>query len=204
MRLEPLSFDHTRELVAAATEDRSTYRFTYVPASEEQMRDHISELLAAWEQGTDVPFVQVATQTGRPVGMTRYLSARRRPGAATPFAVEIGGTWLAGSAQRRGLNREAKLLLLTYAFESWGVARVDLKTDARNERSRRAIEGTGARFEGVLRSWQPSLVPGEEAAYRDTAMHSVVAQEWPAVKLRLEQLLAGAGSVGPAGRRVSG
>jgi RimJ/RimL family protein N-acetyltransferase len=71
---------------------------------------------------------------------------------------------------------------MSHAFEVWGVARVDIKTDARNEQARRAIERLGARPEGVLRSWQPSLVPGEEGRLRDTAMYSVVAEEWPGVR----------------------
>jgi RimJ/RimL family protein N-acetyltransferase len=107
-----------------------------------------------------------------------------------PYAVEIGGTWLAASAQGTGINVDAKLLLLTHAFEHWQVGRVDLKTDARNERSRNAIARIGATFEGVLRSWQPSLVAGEEGRLRDTAMFSIVAGEWPAVRARLDQRLA--------------
>ena len=101
-------------------------------------------------------------------------------------AVEVGWTWLAASAQRTGINREAKLLLFTYAFESLGVARVDLKTDARNERSRRAIAGRGATFEGVLRSGSRSHAEGETGRLRDSAMFSVVAAEWPAVRTHLE------------------
>jgi RimJ/RimL family protein N-acetyltransferase len=108
---------------------------------------------------------------------------------ATPYAVEIGGTWLATSAQRSGINTEAKLLLLDYAFETWHVGRVDLKTDARNDRSRNAILRIGASFEGVLRHWQPSLVEGEEGTLRDSAMFSIVDSEWPSVRERLTSLL---------------
>ena len=106
------------------------------------------------------------------------------------FAVEIGWTWLAASAQRTGINAEAKLLLLTHAFETLRVARVDLKTDARNQRSRQAIARLGARFEGVLRSWSPSHVPGEEGRLRDSAMFSVTAAEWPDVKAHLAARVA--------------
>lgn len=102
-----------------------------------------------------------------------------------PFAVEVGGTWLAASAQRTAVNTEAKLLLLAHAFDTWGVVRVDLKTDARNERSRAAIERLGARFEGVLRRWQPSQVAGEEDGYRDSAIYSVLDTEWPSVRANL-------------------
>ena len=101
------------------------------------------------------------------------------------YAVEIGWTWLAASAQRTGINAEAKLLLLTHAFDTLRLARVDWKTDARNERSRQAIERLGARFEGVLRGWSPSHAPGEEGRLRDSAMFSVTAAEWPDVKAHL-------------------
>jgi RimJ/RimL family protein N-acetyltransferase len=106
-----------------------------------------------------------------------------------PYAVEVGGTWLAHFAQRTGINVEAKLLLFTYAFETLGLARVDLKTDARNQRSRRAIERLGARFEGVLRNWSPSWAPGEAGRLRDSAMFSVVEAEWPEVRARLHAVL---------------
>jgi RimJ/RimL family protein N-acetyltransferase len=99
-----------------------------------------------------------------------------------PYAVEIGGTWLAASAQRTGVNVEAKLLLLDQAFERWRVGRVDFKTDARNLRSRTAILALGARFEGVLANWQPSQAPGEEAALRDSALYAILATDWPDVR----------------------
>ncbi len=104
--------------------------------------------------------------------------------------MEIGSTWLGASAQRTGINTETKLLLLEHAFETWSVARVDLKTDARNTRSRNAIEGLGAQFEGVLRNWQPSMVVGEEDRYRDSAMFSILDGEWPDTKARLLKRLS--------------
>jgi RimJ/RimL family protein N-acetyltransferase len=119
-----------------------------------------------------------------------YFNFRSLSGRADPFAVEIGFTWLAASAQRSGINIEAKLLLLAYAFERLGVARVDFKTDARNERSRRAIEGLGARFEGVLRSFGPSWAPGEEGLLRDSAMYSVIAADWPPCRDHLRARLS--------------
>ncbi len=109
-------------------------------------------------------------------------------------AVEIGWTWLGASAQRTGINVEAKRLLFAYAFEVLGLVRVDLKTDARNERSRVAMARLGARFEGILRSWSPSRVAGEEGLLRDSAMFSVVTAEWPEVKAALDARLAGAGA----------
>jgi RimJ/RimL family protein N-acetyltransferase len=115
-------------------------------------------------------------------GCTRFLELR-------PHAVEIGGTWLSASAQRTGINIEAKLLLLTYAFEERGVGRVELKTDARNDRSRAAIAAIGASFEGVLRNYQPSHATGEDGKLRDTAMYSIVDTEWPGVRARLRDRL---------------
>jgi N-acetyltransferase len=182
VRLEPLSPQHVDALVEAANEDRSAFAFTNVPRSTEEMTSHVGDLLDQWSDGTAVPFVQVDALSGRVLGMTRYLTIRRASKDATPFAVEIGGTWLGGSSQRSGVNTEAKLLLLDFAFSNIGVQRVDLKTDARNERARAAIARLGTTFEGVLRSWQPSLVPGEEGRTRDTALYSIVASEWPEVR----------------------
>lgn len=105
-------------------------------------------------------------------------------------AVEVGFTWLAGSAQGTGINTEATYLLFRHAFEAWDVARVDLKTDARNARSRAAIESVGARYEGVLRNWSPSWAPGENGRLRDSAIFSITGDEWPAVRHQLEQRLA--------------
>ncbi len=184
VRLEPLSRSHADGLVASASEDRSTYGFTHVPPAD-AVEPYIEELLAARSAGETLPFTQVRVADDRPVGMTRYLLFRRTSDTSAPYAVEIGGTWLAASAQRSGINVEAKLLLLRHAFEEWDMARVDFKTDARNARSRAAIERLGARFEGVLRNWQPSHVPGEEGGLRDSAMYSVTSYEWPDVHRHL-------------------
>lgn len=175
------------ELVVAANEDRATYGFTRVPSTREAMNAQVEELLRQWLAGEGVPFVQVAAVSGRLVGATRFLTIRRRSPSDVPFAVEIGGTWLAASAQRSGINVEAKLLLMEYAFSTWFVGRVDIKTDARNERARGAIERLGATFEGVLRHWQPSLATDEGDLLRDSAMFSVTDDQWPAVR---EQLVA--------------
>lgn len=185
VRLEPLRIGHIDALVAAAEEDRSSFAWTSVPRTPAAMARQVEALLEAQRVGDTIPFVQIQRSDGRPVGMTRYLTLRWRPSAARLDGVEIGGTWLAASAQRRGINLEAKLLLLTYAFEVWGVGRVDLKTDARNDRSRAAIVGLGATFEGVLRNWQPSHATGEDGLLRDTAMYSIISEEWPAVRENL-------------------
>ena len=132
--------------------------------------------------------------SGRLVGCTRFMELRRWCGHAEPDEVEIGGTWLAADAQRTPVNTEAKLLLLTHAFEVWRVRRVALGTDARNERSRRAIERIGASFEGVLRHHRPSMVAGEQGRPRDTALFAVTDDDWPAVarslRARLDRHLA--------------
>lgn len=185
VRLEPLSTDHVPDLAQAAEEDRSSYGLTFVPRGPETA-DYVALQLRRAEDGRMVPFAQVHPVEGRAVGCTAYWELRRWPTRDDLCAVEIGWTWLAASAQRTGINREAKLLLFTHAFESLGVARVDLKTDVRNERSRRAIAGLGATFEGVLRSWSRSHAEGETGRLRDSAMFSVVAAEWPAVKAHLE------------------
>jgi RimJ/RimL family protein N-acetyltransferase len=189
VRLEPLSLEHADGLLEAANEDRSTYGMTSVPDDRDGTEGFISDMLRMWEAGEVIPFAQIDVESNRPVGVTRLMTIRSLRHFATPYAVEIGGTWLAKSAQRSGINTEAKLLLLDYAFETWHVGRVDLKTDARNDRSRNAILRIGASFEGVLRHWQPSLVEGEEGTLRDSAMFSIVDEQWPSVRERLCSLL---------------
>jgi RimJ/RimL family protein N-acetyltransferase len=190
VRLEALDLDHVDALYEAANEDRSAYFFTSVPSTRYEMAASVEGLVRSWQAGEVVPFVQIDARSGQAVGVTRFMTIRRAPGASTPFAVEIGGTWLAASAQRTGINTEAKYLLLGYAFDVLGVGRVDLKTDARNDRSRNAIARLGATFEGVLRHWQPSLVPGEEGLLRDSALYSILDREWSDVGEHLRTLMA--------------
>jgi RimJ/RimL family protein N-acetyltransferase len=178
VRLEPLAERHVEGLAAAAA-DRSTYRWTTVPDGREATGAYIAALLA---DDDTIPFAQVRRADGRAVGVTRYLHLR-------PHAVEIGGTWLAREAQGTQINKEAKLLLLEHAFAVLGVGRVDFLTDARNAQSRAGIEGVGATFEGVLRSWQPSRVAGEEGRLRDSAIFSIVVAEWPEVRAALQARL---------------
>jgi RimJ/RimL family protein N-acetyltransferase len=192
VRLEPLAVRHAPDLARAAEQDRSAYSFTVVPRAGE-VHEYLAAQFARGSEGL-TPFAQVRTRDGMAVGCTAFCSPRVWPDRAGLRAIEIGWTWLAASAQGAGVNAEAKSLLFRYAFETLGVTRVDLKTDARNERSRRAIERLGAHFEGVLRSWSPSWAPGEEGRMRDSAMFSVIAAEWPAVKAALDARLAGARS----------
>lgn len=189
VRLEPLSTRHVADLSLAAEEDRGAYAFTLVPRADE-VAGYVEAQFARMELGL-VPFAQVRRSDGRAVGCTAYWDPRSWPGRGDLRAVEIGFTWLAASAQGSGINSEAKLLLMTHAFEVLDVVRVDLKTDARNLRSRGAIEAVGATFEGVLRSWSVSWAPGEEGLLRDSAMYSVIASEWGAVKTALTARVAG-------------
>ncbi|HEY6280142.1 MAG TPA: GNAT family protein [Streptosporangiaceae bacterium] len=189
VRLEPLSASHAADLAAAAEEGRDSYAFTHVPRAWE-MEDYLAAHFGRAKSGTMAPLAQIRHSDGRAVGVTTYWQPRFWPDRADLCAVEIGWTWLAASAQRTGINTEAKLLLLEHAFGPLGVARVDFKTDARNEQSHRALESLGAQFEGVLRQWSPSYAPGEEGLLRDSAVFSVIATEWPAVQARLRARLA--------------
>jgi RimJ/RimL family protein N-acetyltransferase len=173
----------------AVEEDRSSYRFTWVPTAAE-VEGYIDAQLARAAAGKLAPYAQVDQVSGRAVGATAYWDPRLWPDRDGLCAIEVGFTWLAASAQGTGVNAEAKYLLFRHAFENWGVARVDLKTDARNGRSRAAIEAAGARFEGVLRNWSRSWAPGEDGQLRDSAIFSITAAEWPDCRTRLEQRTA--------------
>ena len=175
----------------AAGEDRGSYAFTWVPTPAE-VGDYIDAQLARAETGKLAPYAQVAIASGRAVGATAYWEPRPWPWPDGPAlsAVEVGFTWLAASAQGTGINTEAKLLLFGNAFDNWRVARVDLKTDARNLRSRAAIQRVGGRFEGVLRNWSRSWAPGEEGRLRDSAIYSIIDTEWPECRAALKARLA--------------
>jgi RimJ/RimL family protein N-acetyltransferase len=188
--LEPLEQSHAEALWDAASGDRATYGLTLVPASLEAMRAYVEAHLADQARGASLPFATRDARTGRVVGATRFMNIERwswapdNPMGRTdgmPDAVEIGSTWLAPSAQRTAINTHAKLLMLGRAFDEWRVRRVTLKTDARNARSRAAIERLGARFDGVLRAHMPAF----DGGVRDTAFYSILLDEWPAVRERL-------------------
>jgi RimJ/RimL family protein N-acetyltransferase len=187
--LTPLTLDDVAGLVHAASGDRSTFTWSLIPDHLEGMETVVRRLLAERDSRSGVPFVTRQRDTGEIIGMTRFLSLRWWLERPYPDAAEIGGTFLAAPWQRTPCNTEAKLLMMSHAFDEWGVQRLDLKSDARNERSRRAMERIGAHFEGVLRNWQPSQVDGEEGRTRDTSMYSVLPSEWPAIKDRLVERL---------------
>jgi RimJ/RimL family protein N-acetyltransferase len=195
--LRPMTIDDVDGLVAAASEDRTTYAFTPVPDGEAAMRDYVEGVLADERDGWALPFVTTLTDGGRIVGSTRFLDlddwgVDRRVGGpplgggGTPVTAEIGATWLAASAQRTSVNTEAKLLMLRHAFDTWNVERITFKTDARNTRSRAAIERLGAHFEGIRRAH----VRASDGGIRDSAYYSIVRDEWPAVRKGLEARLA--------------
>ncbi|HXJ83554.1 MAG TPA: GNAT family protein [Candidatus Methylomirabilis sp.] len=190
--LRPLSPTDAAPLAAAAAEARHQYEYTRVPDGVEDAERYIATALAECEAGRRMPFA--IEWRDRVVGSTSYLDLqhwRWPPGSPLqrtedPDAVEIGATWLAASAQRTRCNSEAKYLLLSHAFDVWRVHRVTLKTDARNARSRRAIERLGAVLDGVRRA----DMPAQDGSIRDSALYSIVRAEWPGVRATLEAALA--------------
>jgi len=198
VRLEPLTPGHVDALVRAATESRDTYNFTLVPADRAAMERYVKAALEDQGTGWALPFALYDLHRGTVVGTTRFLDldywswppawppGRTAPRPdAIPTVAEIGSTWLAPSAQRTGCNTESKLLMLTHAFDTWGVLRVTLKSDARNSRSRRAIERIGGRFEGIRRAHTRAV----DGTVRDTAYYSIIAAEWPGVCAALKARL---------------
>lgn len=188
VQLEPLALDHVEGLVAASTIDRDTYGYTDVPGDVAAMTGYVERLLADHARGAVLPFAQRRLDTGELVGCTRFLDIKWWRDRRQPDEIEIGGTWLAASAQRTPINTEAKYLLLSAAFERYGVWRVAICTDEDNARSRVAIERIGATFEGVLRNHRLRYNTAEPQP-RNTAVYSIVDTEWPEVRARLEQRL---------------
>jgi RimJ/RimL family protein N-acetyltransferase len=196
VRLEPLSLEHLNGLLAACSGQRDSYRFTWVPEpTPTAVENYITAAVDQHTQGTALAFATKKLDSGEIVGSSRYMNleywANRdlRPSTSeVPDALEIGSTWLAASAQRTAVNTEAKLLMLTHAFEVYGVKRVNFKTDARNSQSRANIERVGAVLEGVLRHHQRSA-DGANNGIRDTAAYSMLADEWPAAKSALQARL---------------
>ncbi|MGA8273244.1 MAG: GNAT family protein [Candidatus Sulfotelmatobacter sp.] len=214
IRLEPLAHHHVDGLVDASAAEPALYQWSPVPQGKIEATAYVNTALAWRDAGTAVPYAIVKVNDDRVIGSTRFwnierwswpegharqgrcaqqefpvLAKEERTGAAwsdiLPDACEIGYTWFTRSAIRTPANTEAKLLMLTHAFESWEVLRVCFHTDARNQRSRAALERIGGKFEGILRSHRMAadFIP------RDSVRYSIVAAEWPDVKRRLTQLL---------------
>ncbi|MEX2626449.1 MAG: GNAT family protein [Ilumatobacteraceae bacterium] len=189
VRLEPLGRRHVDDLVEAAGGDRTTFAFTRVPDGRDDTLRYVDALVAARDAGEAVPFAQCRPD-GTAVGCTRFMTLRRWRGRDEPDEVEVGGTWLAPSAQRSPINTETKYLLLRHAFETWGVWRVDFAADARNERSRAAVQRTGATFEGILRNHRPAAdSPPDHPRPRARALYSITDRDWPVVADRLRARL---------------
>ncbi|MBA3876770.1 MAG: GNAT family N-acetyltransferase [Anaerolinea sp.] len=180
VRLEPLELRHLDDLVAVGL-DPAIWVWTLArPADRDGLRAWLDAALASAAAGTEVPFATIDLASGRAIGSSRFLNIvpeQRR--------LEIGWTWIGTAFQRTGANREAKLLQLAHAFDDLGANRVEFKTDSRNEQSRTALLGIGATFEGIFRNHM--IMPS--GRLRHSAYYSVVVEEWPAVRARLETLL---------------
>lgn len=192
IRLEPLEHRHIDGLAAAAAVDVSLYQWSPVPQGKIEATSYVEIALAWRDAGTAVPFVIVRVDDGVIIGSTRFWNLERwawpqaHPlhGRSVPDACEIGYTWLTRSAIRTPANTEAKLLMLTHAFEAWQVLRVCFHTDARNQRSRAALERIGGQFEGILRAHRIAA----DYIARDSVRYSIIATEWLSVKQRLVRL----------------
>ena len=180
VRLEPLSRGHVDAL------DRIAYApsiWTWMPRTltdRASLAAWVEEALAAEKTGTTLPFATLLRDSDLVVGSTRYLNI-----SALDGRMEIGGTWIAPEHQRSVVNTEAKLLMLTHAFETLGATRVEFKTHSKNEKSRRAIERIGGVFEGLHRKHMLH----QDGSRRDSAWYSILDDEWPVVKVRLEGIL---------------
>jgi len=178
VRLEPMSIGHLDGLMEVAL-DPAIWRWTITrPTDQAGLQAWMASALANRDAGTEHPWVTVDRETGRPIGSSRYLNIvldHRR--------LEIGWTWVAPAWQRRGANREAKLLMLQHAFDALGCMRVEFKTDANNEKSRAALLGIGATFEGIFR--RHMVMP--DGRIRNSAYYSIVDTEWPAVRESLRE-----------------
>jgi RimJ/RimL family protein N-acetyltransferase len=181
VRLVPLSLEHLDSLCAVGL-DPELWRWIPFPVQDrEGMREYVETALDEQRRGVSLPFATTLKRDSRVVGSSRYgnvdLKNRR---------VEIGWTWIGRDWQRTAVNTEAKLLMLRHAFETLGCIRVELKTDALNERSRNAIQRLGAKKEGIFRRHMLTA----SGRVRDTVYYSVLDSEWPDVKANLERRLA--------------
>lgn len=176
VRLEPLSLDHLPALCEAGLGTGAFRWFTDPIETAQQMRRHVERAAEATRDGTQVCFATVERKTGRAMGSTHYLNIER-----VHHRLEIGYTWITPTLHGRGHNSEAKLLQLEHAFERLGANRVEWKTDALNERSRGALLGIGATFEGIFRDH----IIVADGRLRASAYYSVIRSEWPGVKARL-------------------
>jgi RimJ/RimL family protein N-acetyltransferase len=181
VRLEPVRGEHARLFWEVVKNDLDDV-FRWIPYSMKTPADFerlIDKAFEEQERGESVVFATVENSSGRVIGSTRFMNIDR-----VNRRVEIGSTWIALAWQRTGVNTEAKYLMLRHAFEVWKCMRVELKTDALNQKSRNAILRIGAKEEGTLRrhllTWTGRV--------RDTVYFSILDHEWPEVKARLEAI----------------
>ena len=182
VRLEPLSEAHVKGLTEiGAGQDFWSYMLYGDIRTEADMRNWVCDIMARAEKGTDLPFAVIHLASGRVAGATRYLNI-----VPKDRGLEVGGTWYGLDFQRTAVNTECKYLLLSHAFEMLKCIRVQIKTDARNVRSQKAIKRIGAKQEGILRNHM--ILP--DGRYRDSVFYSIIDTEWAEVKTRLEKMLA--------------
>jgi len=192
VRLEPIEPRHRAGLVAASADDPELFRMSKVPVGDAEVGRYIEAAVAARDAAIAAPFAVIRLADETVIGSTRLFDLdwwawpenHPRHGHDGPDTCEIGHTWLTRSAIRTGANTEMKRLMLAFAFESWRVQSVCFHTDARNERSRRALGRIGARYEGILRSHR--LAADDQP--RDSARFAINAADWPAVKAHLAEL----------------
>lgn len=180
VRLEPMSIEHAGPLARVGL-DPELWRLQPAPIeSEEDMREYVRQALDLRSRGAALPFVIVERSDGAIIGTTRYMEI-----APEHRRLEIGATWITPSRQRSAANTEAKLLLLTHAFETLGAIRVVFKTETGNEKSRRALGRIGAVEEGTFRQ---HLI-ARSGRRRDMVYFAILESEWPAVRENLHRLL---------------
>lgn len=183
LRLEPLAFAHEADL-AAWLDPTLTEWFTKPLRTRADMREYIAAALAGQKKGDVLPFATILKETGRAIGTSRFLAIDRANRRA-----EIGSTMVARPYQRSAVNTQAKLLMLTHAFEAWGCIRVEFKTDSLNIQSRTALKRLGAVEEGIFRNHMVC----HSGRIRHSVYFSITSEEWPAVKQRLIRRLAAGG-----------
>jgi len=180
VRLDPMRIDHLPALCKAGLHDELWKWTTANVRDESDMERYVRTALADQAAGVALPFVTIEKKGGTVVGSTRFGNIDTGNRKA-----EIGWTWIAPKWQRTPINTEAKLLMLTHAFEVWKCIRVELKTDSNNEKSRDAIARIGGVEEGILRQHMIT----ETGRYRDSVYFSIVDSEWESVKAKLTSKL---------------
>lgn len=180
VRLEPLEERHVPALARVGLDARIWNHMTHAVTDESGIRAYVADALRQRDAGSALPYATVDAATDETVGTTRFAAI-----TAAHLRAELGWTWLTPSRWRTGINVEAKRLMLSFAFEDLGLRRVEFKTDERNQRSRDAIAGLGATFEGIFRKHM--VLP--DGGFRNSAYYSITDDDWPNVKTRLDARL---------------